>query len=228
MMMPSSRHPPHLMRSASSSVLLHLVSTATTFQTIREVLRSDKPHISDSFGSHFQYLTIDSLCISFATFLICLVHSVVAAATPRPWTALDRLRRTLRFIATPLEAVIVMVYWPLYVLRPGALADQRTLPPLRLDVGLHLLPAVFLVLEFLVLRPRRLLTVGSRMAAILFSAILGIYIMWLMECRARNGFWAYPFLERVGNEVRVLIFFAVVGSMCAARKGLLSWALESS
>ena len=220
---------------------LHLISTLTAFQTLSHVLtqRRSSSRISQSYGSHFQYLTVIALLLSFFTFLTSLIHSVMTffpSSTPTTCTRtsttsssiarsirqrrpLDRLHRTLRFIAAPVELTIAAVYWPLYFLDPSLLTEKRSLPPVHLDVALHLLPAAFLVLDYVVvLPPDRRLRVDSRLALVFYAAFLAGYVVWLAECQRRNGFWAYPVLERVGVEVMAIGFVVLTGFLGVMRE----------
>lgn len=204
------------------SISLHLLFTISSLHTAYSILTNPtNPSVRNKFGSHFQYLTNIAFLLSFLTSTVAIGHSAFVKLG-FIGLALDRLHRTLRFLAAPLEVVIATCYWPLYLVNPGLLAEKRALPPLYIDAGLHLLPAVFLVLDYTLLPPLCELRLDSRVSMVFLAFLMTGYAAWLSECRRRNGTWAYPVLEKLTYKAHIVLLFGTIGAVWWAREVLIS------
>jgi hypothetical protein len=159
-----------------------------------------------------------STLVSSSGMLNDIIHSV----------NLDRTRRIIRFIAMPLEVTITLSYWLVYFSNVSLLVDQRagSLMPLWKDIGLHLLPALFMLGEYYILPPKQALHMRSDLAFIAFAGSLSIYSLWLVICYQKNGFWPYPLLAKVGQEVKAALLIVTTGMMWVARVLILGWSMR--
>lgn len=82
--------------------------------------------------------------------------------------------------------------------------------PLMMDLTLHLFPAVFLWIDFLVfdIQFRR-----SDSHVRVIGGFALFYFVWSWYCKTVNGFWAYPFLADFNLPMRIG-FFAGSGILC--------------
>jgi hypothetical protein len=135
--------------------------------------------INDSYGWHWQYLTILGLTVAYATF----IFGFLADLTLSP--KLFLIKNTLSLCSAPLEVLISILYW-------GISAIDKTLiipPDIHLaplaDIGFHAAPSILLVIDLLFLSPPW--TINALPAMGLSSSIAVCYWAWVEQCYKRNG-----------------------------------------
>jgi hypothetical protein len=172
-------------------------------------------------GSYLTACTV-ALLLSTLAFTFGMLSDLI------PSIALSRLRRIVRFIVMPLEVTITLSYWLVYFSNISLIMDQRALPPMPLyrDVGLHFLPALFLLADYTVLPPKRALQMRTDMAVIMFGSSLGLYWLWLATCYQRNGYWPYPILARISPLIKAILIAATTVMMSGARFVALRWSAQ--
>jgi len=180
--------------------------------------------IEDQVGGHFQFLTIQGLCISFATMLLSLAVGLLPSNAALLWA-----KRTLLMIALPLSFVISSIYWTLMLLFPHLIlqlaeptsADEAPafmMIPLSTDLALHLAPVVALVVDFFLLEKK--FTAKESAKAPIMVLIYGIcYSCFVEYCTSKNGNWPYPFLNNP-LPIRLAIYGVVMAMAFGAYRAL--------
>ncbi|KAI9247051.1 FAR-17a/AIG1-like protein-domain-containing protein [Sporodiniella umbellata] len=161
--------------------------------------------ISLGFGGPYQYLTILGLSTATIAFALKILRYFSAEFSAVAYTIVTN-------IATPLEGLISVLYWSLLMLDPKLLMPED-MPPISLDVdfALHLFPALFLWLDFLMFDIH---FVRSQAHILVIAAFTVFYFVWSWYCYSINGMWPYPFLGDFTFLMRSGFF---IGS------GLLCW-----
>jgi FAR-17a/AIG1-like protein len=95
-----------------------------------------------------------------------------------------------------MELVLTISYWTLLTYDPALILDTRTAgqPPLLIDMGFHLFPAIFLSLDSMLAPPLRM---SKRNGFFVIAGIVGTYWIWAILCENKNGFWIYPIIGRL-------------------------------
>ncbi|OCK83550.1 hypothetical protein K432DRAFT_379409 [Lepidopterella palustris CBS 459.81] len=174
-----------------ASVQLHfiaLISYAISFEHL--ISRPNK--INQGFGGHFQFLTNISLALST---LVSILGALVDLTRSRSAQA---LKSRVLFLITPIEALITLSYWSVYLYDVSLIVDSRMGPLISLykDIGFHLLPFIFLLIDLLYFSPRYFLPPLPSFAV--FAGFLSLYRgVWLEICVARNGWVPYPVLAEL-------------------------------
>ncbi|KAI8391632.1 FAR-17a/AIG1-like protein-domain-containing protein [Radiomyces spectabilis] len=152
------------------------------------------------FGGHFQFLTILGLLVATLAFFLKVVRLFVPGA-------FDSMHEMVVNIATPVEGLITVLYWPMVLYNRDLLAspDVAFILPLRLDLSLHFWPAVFLWVDFLAFNVEFKRT--WRHIVVIYSFAI-LYYFWTSYCYSRNQFWVYPFLAEFSDTGRMLFFIA--------------------
>jgi hypothetical protein len=120
-----------------------------------------------------------------------------------------------------MEVLISILYWGLRSIDEKlVLPDWAPHPPVSVDLGMHLVPAVVLILDLLFFSPPW--TIAAAPAMALSSAIAGIYWVWVEKCYDQNKFYPYPIFDEVGFEGRVGLFAGSAVVMASATV-LLRW-----
>lgn len=111
-----------------------------------------------------------------------------------------------------MEGLISVMYWSLMFMDPKFLIPED-IPriPIILDMTLHLFPAVFLWIDFLVFEVQFKRS-NSHVKVIYGFAVF--YYVWSWYCFSQNGYWAYPFLGDFNLPLRTA-FFAGSGIFCS-------------
>ncbi|SCU96749.1 LAME_0F17304g1_1 [Lachancea meyersii CBS 8951] len=193
----------------TSSAIIHLASFCTSswgeYRAVKVVLPAG---LRDA--GHRQFLTN-----------IAVMATIVTNAL----TLLSYFRRENRFLvrvsrqfalplALVLETVVALVYWPLRLfflpLIMHNVRDGSRVPlPLSVDCAIHLLPVLYLAMDYLVLEPAPFQM--SKKTAWLVVTLLGIgynqYLTVLVD-RDAGAVYPYPFLE-VQEPYKTVIFGAV-------------------
>ncbi|KAG1457712.1 hypothetical protein G6F56_006551 [Rhizopus delemar] len=156
------------------------------------------------FGGQYQYLTIIGLVTATIAFSLKILRYFVPKFSNVVYTIVTN-------IATPLEGLISVLYWSMLMIDPHLLIPEE-LPrlPLVLDFTLHLFPAVFLWIDFLMFD---IDFVRSKAHVLVIAIFTLLYFIWSWYCHSINGYWPYPFLGDFTFWMRVS-FFAVSGLLC--------------
>ncbi|KAI0724063.1 FAR-17a/AIG1-like protein [Cerioporus squamosus] len=167
-------------------------------------------------GGHFQFLTIQGLCIAWITMVLSVGCDIIPSSR-----FLKSAKRAFLMSALPLAIVISVIYWTLLLLLPhlilmpdpnaseptsaSAMPEPQRLP-LSTDLALHAAPAVSLIIDFYFLERKYPKSV-SRYGSFVLAAVVGTwYACWVEYCASYNGFFPYPFLTQSPFNVRVVIY----------------------
>jgi len=184
--------------SRGLSALLHIASLASFGYSFRYLTITENP-INDSYGWHFQFLTIIGLSLSTITFAIALLADITLSPQ------LFRVKNYLTITSAPLEILISLLYWGLRAIDPKLVLPDWA-PPLdaSIDLGFHLVPSVVLMVDVLFFSPPWTISV---LPAIGISSSIAIgYWFWVEECYRYNGFYPYPIFDEAGPQGRVILF----------------------
>ncbi|KAI8998487.1 FAR-17a/AIG1-like protein [Trametes punicea] len=189
-----------------------------------------KIHMSEMKGGHFQFLTVQGLCLAWTTMVVSLGCDLIPSSK-----LLRMVKRTLLMIALPVAIVISVVYWSLITFMPHMilLSDpEATVPtsssrvpgparlPMRVDLAVHAAPAISMFIDFYFLEvkyPKK----ASIRGAILVAALFGSwYSCWVEYCASFNGFFPYPFLTNSPFHIRVAIYIVATALAAVSFIGL--------
>lgn len=165
------------------------------------LLYESRTLINESYGSHFQYLTILGLCASLLTQFVGVLSVFFARSS-----FLRGLKKRLNLLAAPTELLISLLYWSIKSIDPKLLIDPKinaTLPQ-WVDLSIHVYPAIVEVLDVLFYTSR--FNTSSISVFTLFSVITGLYWSWVHHTFSKNGFFPYPLLELLDQQKRVALF----------------------
>ncbi|KAI0665102.1 FAR-17a/AIG1-like protein [Cubamyces menziesii] len=201
------------------AVFLHAASAAVMtygYLHLPDVVANIR--MAQTRGGHFQFLTIQGLCLAWMTMLLSLASDLAPSSK-----TFRRAKRIMLMTALPISIVISTVYWTLLTFMPHMILmsdPETTVPtssgripkperiPLHVDLALHAAPAISMFIDFYFLEPRFPKTV-SRKGTIILSAIFGTWYSFCVEyCASYNGFFPYPFLTENPFSIRVLIYLA--------------------
>ncbi|KAJ8653572.1 hypothetical protein O0I10_010719 [Lichtheimia ornata] len=156
------------------------------------------------FGGHFQYLTILGLTTATLACAVKLVRFFVPGA-------MEVCYEVLTNIATPMEGLISLLYWSMVFLEPTLLIPEDMPPiPVVVDCALHLYPALFLWIDFLVFNIN--FKRSPRHVAVIYGFAM-FYLAWSWLCQTQNGHWPYPFLDKLTPVPRAG-FYLFCGTLC--------------
>jgi len=154
--------------------------------------------INESYGWHFQYLTILGLTLSTLTFACGSLSDISSSRT------LFRLKNTFSVLAAPLEILITLLYFSLRLVDKSLVIPDWAQLPLVPDLSFHLFPTLFLAIDFLLLSPPWTISLPESLA--LSSAFATGYWFWVEQCYRHNGYLPYPIFEMIGTEQRIGLF----------------------
>jgi len=209
------RHPLQRLPSPSRGVsaIVHLAGIIS-FSLSYKYLVDYPTMVNDSYGWHWQYLTILGLTIAHATFIFGLLADITLS--PR----LFLIKNTLSLCSAPLEVLISILYW-------GISAIDKTLvvpPEIRVssiaDVGFHAMPAILLTIDLLFLSPPWTIRVLPAMG--LSSLIAVAYWGWVEHCYQHNGWYPYPLFGYLDRFQRIGVFTGAAVTMTLST-ALLQW-----
>ncbi|KAM0801383.1 integral membrane protein [Usnea florida] len=196
----SHKHPLQRLPSpalASFSALIHIIGLSSFLSSFKYL--SDNPNpINDSYGWHFQYLTIIGLTLALLTFTTGLLADL--ALSP----ALFRLKNTLSICTTPLQVLISILYWSLRLVDKSLVVPDWAQLPLTADLSFHAVPSILLTADLLLFSPPW--TVSAPQAFAISGTLAFLYWPWVETCAAHNGFYPYPIFDMVGSKGRVGLF----------------------
>ncbi|KAI5466131.1 FAR-17a/AIG1-like protein [Mariannaea sp. PMI_226] len=208
-----ARHPLQRLSSPSTSLslLLHILGVASFTYNFRFLNTWDTP-TAEAYGWYFQYLTIVGLALSQATFAL----GILADVTKIP--AVFQAKNAVAVIATPLEAVISILYWGIRVIDSRLVVPEGMELDLIPDLGFHLAPTIFLTLDLVLFSPPWTIPVYSVMA--LGTGLAFAYWYWVELCFSNNGWYPYPLFEFLTTTQRVFLFTFSAGLVTASSSGL--------
>ncbi|KAF8909216.1 FAR-17a/AIG1-like protein [Mucidula mucida] len=166
------------------------------------------------FGGSSQFLTIHGLFVAVAA----MSFGILVDAKRIVFRS---IKRFLIMVAMPLEAVVSSIYWSLIFVFPSLIlpkaSEDITEPtsssevpdlfriPLSVDLGLHALPGLALVLDFMLFEKKYSRKTMSSYALPLATLVTVLYTSWEEYCSSINGVFPYPFLNNT-VEVRLAIY----------------------
>src|SRR3954466_8277370 len=143
-----SRHPLQRFSSPSRgfSAALHLLGIVSFALSFKYLV--DYPTlINESYGWHYQHLTIIGLSIASGTFIFGLLADITLSPQ------LFLIKNSLSLCSAPLEVLISALYWGI-----SAIDRELVVPPgievnAFADLGFHAMPAILLTIDLLFLSP---------------------------------------------------------------------------
>lgn len=156
--------------------------------------------INQTYGSHFQYLTILGLSVTFFAQVVGIFAALLNCSKLRA------VKQSLDVICAPVEFLISILYWSIKMVDPGLLIDPRIalVPPLWLDVCMHFLPSIVELIDVVFFHPQWTMSVLASVG--MFSPFVYAYWVWIHFTYKKNGFFPYPMLEMVTTSQRIQIF----------------------
>ncbi|CAN9104116.1 hypothetical protein CC77DRAFT_1020109 [Alternaria alternata] len=220
----SRRHPLQRFDSPSKgfSGALHVAGLISFYSSFKFLV--DNPNIFNlSFGWHLQFLTIIGLSLSTVTFIFGLIADLTSTALSKspslnsdpPAVALSehlfRFKNYLALVAAPIEVTISVLYWTLKAIDGKLLVPpDLPLPPAIYDLGFHLVPAVVLTLDYVLLSPPWPTTPMNESAPMITLALSTVvaftYWIWIEICFSQNGFYPYPIFAILTTNQRIGLF----------------------
>ncbi|CZT13281.1 uncharacterized protein RAG0_16813 [Rhynchosporium agropyri] len=198
-----TRHPLQRLSSPSRgiSAVFHsfgIISFSLSYKYLFEF----PTFINDSYGWHFQYLTILGLTVAFGTFIAGFLADITLSPN------LFLIKNTLSLCSAPLEVLISVLYWGISALDKTLLVPPEIhIAPLA-DIGFHAMPSILLAIDLLLLSPPW--TIKTSQALALSSAIAVAYWFWVEECFKHNGFYPYPMFGELTTIPRAGVFAGAV------------------
>ncbi|KAI8373327.1 FAR-17a/AIG1-like protein-domain-containing protein [Blakeslea trispora] len=190
--------------SKATNILLLLFGLCTNLYGLYGV-RIGLPLVG--YGGHYQFLTIIALSISTVCFAARIVYLLTGFFKP--------FYEALIAIATPIESLVSVLYWPIVLYDRSLLIPEGTILdlPLRLDLCLHLIPTIVSWLDLMIFNkefkrsPYHILSI---------YAFAMFYFVWVNHCYNQNGYWVYPIFALFKNDAQrgaLFIFSAWVCSL---------------
>ncbi|QKX54552.1 uncharacterized protein TRUGW13939_01639 [Talaromyces rugulosus] len=198
-------------RQTSAAVhFLGLVSFGLSFKHL-----VDNPTFaSDGYGWYFVFLTIIGLLISTLTFAVGLAADITLSRR------LFLLKNLLSVSSTPLEVLISLLYWGIRAVEPSYILREDDIISFHVDLGFHLMPALFLLFDLLYLSPPW--TISAAPAIGIYSGIAFCYWFWLEKCYSMNGWYPYPLMELLDTKGRIALF-SVATALMSINMVTLKW-----
>lgn len=198
----------HLQRLASPSrnvsLLIHLFGVASLSASFNYLRSMPEGGPADLYGGHFQYLTILGLSVALGSF----VSGALADITLIPF--FFDLKNILSVCSAPLEVLISALYWGLSAIDPELVVPPGMALPLLPDVGFHLMPALLLSADLLLLSPPWTIKAQGAMS---LSMVIGfLYWGWIEYCFSINATYPYPIFGLLTTVQRAGLFtFSALG-----------------
>ncbi|KAK3197038.1 hypothetical protein GRF29_1536g359274 [Pseudopithomyces chartarum] len=196
----------------------HVIGLISFYRSFKFL--ADNPNlINDSYGWHFQYLTIIGISISTLSFTSGLLADITSSHQ------LFTLKNYLALVAAPIEILISMLYWGLRAIsRDLVIPPDLPAPPILDDLGFHLFPTLLLTLDTLFLSPpwpTRPINPRASLVSLVSSITLAFtYWFWIERCYAENGFYPYPIFSILSTPQRIGLFAGSGVAMWAVGAGL--------
>ncbi|KAL1662352.1 FAR-17a/AIG1-like protein [Schizophyllum commune] len=200
------------------AALLHAPSAAIMawgYNSLRD-LPLDK-FIRTQYGGHLRFLTIQGLAAAFLTMVLSLLVDLFPSAP-----GIRTIKRAVMMVSLPVSIVVSSIYWTLLSVAPFLLLAEdpgEATPssssemlalmriPLNMDLALHAVPAVTLLIDFLVFERKYsagAVRYGAPLAVVLSTVGYG---SWAEHCaKYTDGVFPYPFLTASPFWGRVCIY----------------------
>ncbi|KAI8870180.1 hypothetical protein GQ42DRAFT_19018 [Ramicandelaber brevisporus] len=155
--------------------------------------------IMKEYGGRHNFLTIVGLSLSGVVSVVAALSELTPSLLSAPLASLHRL---LMSVALPLEFLITVMYWTLKTVDPTLLAPPEftNIIPFEVDLGLHLVPFVALLLDFLVFTDYYRAGAVHKLATVALGAG---YYAWISHANSVHGLWPYPLLEVIEKQYHV-------------------------
>ncbi|KAI9486216.1 MAG: FAR-17a/AIG1-like protein [Benjaminiella poitrasii] len=158
------------------------------------------------YGGHFQFLTIIGLLVASLSSIVRIINLLTGH--------LKVVYESLTAIATPVEGLISVLYWPIVLYDRGMLIPKGTVfgLPLKLDLSLHLIPTIVCWIDFMGFNR------GFKRAPVHIISIYVftlLYYFWVNKCHEHNGYWPYPLLGLFKNDAQRGAFFVFCAWVCS-------------
>lgn len=164
--------------SRAFSGLVHLIGLGSFSASFAYLFTFPSP-ISASFGGQFQYLTIIGLALATITFILGLLADITLS--PQLFAA----KNVLSVCSAPLQVLVTTLYGGLCAIDKGLVVPPELELPLLPDFGFHVMPAIMLSLDLVLLSPPW--TIKSYNAMTLSLSLAFLYWGWIEYCFRRNG-----------------------------------------
>ncbi|KAJ7740719.1 FAR-17a/AIG1-like protein [Mycena maculata] len=175
--------------------------------------------ISNQYGGHFQFLTIQGLAVAWLTMAVGLLEDFFPVIK-----GLRSIKRTLFMAGMPIATMVSSIYWTLLLTNPHLIlqaipgepgeASTILVLPLRIDLALHAVPCLALLADFMIFEHRY----GRKAILYAAPAITLIctlwYASWVEHCATKNRTFPYPFLTLNPFEIRLRIYAATGTLAC--------------
>ncbi|KUJ22645.1 integral membrane protein-like protein [Mollisia scopiformis] len=201
-----ARHPLQRLSSPSRGVSAFVHTIGIISFTLSYKYLIDFPTmINESYGWHWQYLTILGLTVAYATFVFGLLADITLS--PK----LFLIKNTLSLCSAPLEVLISILYWGISAIdKTLVVPPEIHIAPLA-DIGFHAMPSILLVIDLLFLSPPW--TIHAIPAMGLSSTIAVGYWAWVEQCYRHNGFYPYPLFAALDTTQRIFLFTSAAMTM---------------
>ncbi|KAI7906292.1 FAR-17a/AIG1-like protein-domain-containing protein [Cokeromyces recurvatus] len=158
------------------------------------------------YSGHFQFLTIVGLLVATLSSFARIINLLTGK--------LQVIYESLTAIATPVEGLISILYWPIMLYDKEMLVPKDTIfdLPLKLDLSLHLFPTIVCWIDFMGFN-RGFKRSPIHIFSIYFFTFL--YYVWVNVCYEHNGYWPYPLLGLFKNNAQRGVFFIFCGWFCS-------------
>ncbi|MCJ1234119.1 hypothetical protein MMC14_002077 [Varicellaria rhodocarpa] len=205
----STRHPLQRLNSPSRGIssIVHALGLSSFAASFKYLVDWPNP-INDSYGWHFQYLTIIGLSLATITFTFASLADITLS------TRLFKIKNALSVFSAPLEVLISLLYWGIRLIdKTLVMPDWVVLDPWA-DFGFHAVPAIMLTIDLLFFSPPWTI---SALPAMGVSAVLAFsYWVWVEVCYAQNGWYPYPLFEVLTPVWRAVLFTGSAVTMTAS------------
>ncbi|ODV97153.1 hypothetical protein PACTADRAFT_1732 [Pachysolen tannophilus NRRL Y-2460] len=186
----------------NKSLLLSIFSLAVMVPAIISLFSYKLPTVLAKAG-RFQFLTNLALICSIIVFIINIIAYITNSKI------LYQLQNVTHSIALTMEMVVSIVYWPTRILYIDLIAETRVIQiPLYLDISIHLLPVIFLIIDYYCFMPKWIL--NYKQSYLICSLLGSAYWVFLHSVIDQStSRFPYPFLN-VPFKNRLIIFIVVV------------------
>ncbi|KAJ7172592.1 FAR-17a/AIG1-like protein [Mycena filopes] len=206
----------------ASSVLLHVGAiSAMTYGYNSLHHLAVNSWITAQYGGHFQYLTIQGLAVAWLTMAVGLVEDFFPSIN-----GIRATKRMLFIAAMPIATVVSLIYWTLLLAFPHLILqalpespDSPMLLPLKVDLCLHAVPAIGLLVDFMIFEHKYEKQASLNVVPI--TSLCTVWYGWWVElCASKNGNFPYPFLTLNPLETRIGIYVGACIVACLSFYGL--------
>ncbi|KAK9456622.1 FAR-17a/AIG1-like protein [Dipodascopsis uninucleata] len=197
----------------SVSTVLCLIGIAVFQVDISFILNSKSP-MAKAYGGQWNYLTNLGVAASYLTIIFGFFANLTGSK------ALFNIKNRLLLISAPVEVLISILYGSLCLINRDLVVppELKSLLPLRIDLCLHMFPAIILSCDYLLFSPPWA-TSGIGVLG-LYSLIGTGYWFWIHHTFAVNKFYPYPILNKASEQQMIFIFTVSVAIYFLAFIGL--------